>query len=76
MVGEPERMWKAIWSQHSIVGTAARLKLEYRKIVIRFLVWVRDFPLLQNIQICAGVHPAPYSIDNLASFPPVKVAIT
>jgi len=74
MVGEPERTWKAVWSQDSVVSTATRLRLGYRKIVIRFLVRVRGFPLFQTIQICSGVHPIPYSIDNWVSLPAVKVA--
>jgi hypothetical protein len=66
--------WKAVWSQDSVVSTARRLRLDYRKLVIRFLVWVRDFTLFQKIQICFGVHPTLYSIDNWVSLSAVKVA--
>jgi hypothetical protein len=74
MVGEPERTWKAVWSQNSVESTATRLRLDYRKIVIRFLVWFRDVPPFRNIQICSGVHPIPYSLNNWVSLPAVKVA--
>jgi hypothetical protein len=74
MVGDREMMWKAVWSQESVVSTARRLRLEYRKLVVRFMVWVRDFTLFQNIQICFGVHPTLYSTDNWVYLSAVKVA--
>ena len=32
--------------------------------IVRFLSCVREFPLVQSLQSCSGVHPALYSVGT------------
>jgi hypothetical protein len=42
IVRKPERIWKAVWRQDSVVSAAERLKMDYREIATGSPVWVTD----------------------------------